>query len=83
VTELTGTGGEQAAWPYAVRADYYRLFLKRTGVDPDFVNIADPRDLEYTHKGLTPGSTIELYVVPMNDGGAGPAAPTVTKVVGA
>lgn len=78
-----GAGREHAEWPYAVRADYYRLFLKRTGVDTDFVNVADPRDLEYTLKGLTAGSTIEVYVVPMNDGGAGPASPTVTKVVGA
>lgn len=87
VTELTvtaaGAGREHATWPYAVRADYYRLFLKRTGVDTDFVNIADPRDLDYTLKGLTAGSTIELYVVPMNDGGAGPASPTASKVVGA
>jgi hypothetical protein len=78
-----GAGKEHAEWPYAPRAEYYRVFLKRIGTDEDFVNVADPRDLEYTHKGLTAGSTIELYVVPMNDGGAGPASPTVTKVVGA
>lgn len=53
------------------------------GVDEDFVNVADPHDLEYTLKNLTPGSTIEIYIEPMNDGGAGPASPTVSKVVGA
>ena len=78
-----GPGRELAAWPYAVRAEYYRLFLKRIGVDADFVNVADARDLEHTFKGLTPGTTIEAYVVPMNDGGAGPASPTVSKGVGA
>ena len=78
-----GSGKELAAWPYAVRADYYRVFLKREGTDADFVNVADPKDLEYTAKDLTAGSTIQMYILPMNDGGPGPASPTVTKVVGA
>ena len=47
VTALTvtaaGAGRERAAWPYAVRADYDRVFLKRVGTDTDFVNVADPR----------------------------------------
>ena len=78
-----GPGRELVAWPYAVRAEYYRVFLKRVGVDASPVNVADPRDLETVLKTLTAGSTIEVYVVPMNAGGAGPASPTVTKVVGA
>jgi hypothetical protein len=78
-----GTGRELAAWPYAVRAEDYRVFLKRVGVDTEFINVADPHDLEYTVRDLTPGSTIEIYVVPINDGGAGAASPTLSKVVGA
>ncbi len=78
-----GPGRELVAWPYAVRAEYYRLFLKRVGVDAEAINVADPKDLETVLKALTAGSTIEVYVVPMNAGGAGPASPTVTKVVGA
>jgi hypothetical protein len=78
-----GAGRELVAWPYAVRAEYYRVFLKRVGTDAEFINVDDPRDLEYTLKDLTPGTTIEVYVVPMNDGGPGPASPTVSKVVGA
>jgi hypothetical protein len=35
----------------------------------------------YTLKGLTPGTVIKAYVVPMNDGGAGPASPVVEKTV--
>ena len=53
------------------------------GVDEDFVNVADPHDLEYTARDLTPSGTIEIYIVPMNNGGAGPASPTISKVVGA
>ena len=78
-----GTGRELCAWPYAVRAEYYRVFLKRIGFDQDFMNVADPKDLEHILKDLTPGSTIEVYIVPMNDGGAGAPSPTVSKVVGA
>lgn len=87
VSDLTltaaGPGRELATWSYAVRAEYYRLFLKRVGTDPEFVNLTDPKDLEFTLKDLTPGSTIEVYLIPANDGGEGPASPTVTKVVGA
>jgi len=71
----SGTGRELSTWSYAVRAEYYRVFLKRVGVDTEFIKVADPRDLEYTVKDLTPGTSIELYVVPMNDGGPGAASP--------
>ena len=77
-----GAGRELLSWLYAVRAEYYRVFLKRVGIDAEFINVDDPKDLEYIAKNLVPGSTIEAYVVPMNDGGAGPASPTVSKVVG-
>lgn len=78
--ELTAAGAGRAlfAWLYAVRAEYYRVFLKRVGVDADFVNVDDAADLEYTARDLAPGSTIEGYVVPMNSGGAGPASPTMS-----
>ncbi|MCB1089631.1 MAG: fibronectin type III domain-containing protein, partial [Verrucomicrobiae bacterium] len=78
-----GTGRELAAWGYATRATGYRFFLKREGIDAEFVNVADPKDLEYTIKSLTPGDTISAYVVPMNAAGEGPASGIVTKVVGA
>ena len=77
-----GAGRELLSWLYAVRAEYYRVFIKRVGIDAEFINVDDPKDLEYIAKNLVPGSTIEAYVVPMNDGGAGPASPTVSKVVG-
>jgi len=64
-----------------VRAEYYRLFLKRVGIDEEAVNIADPKDLGYTLKDLAPGTTVEVHVVPMNEAGAGPASPTVTAAV--
>ena len=78
-----GASRELAEWPYAVRADYFRVMLLRVGIDTEPVNVGDAHDLEFTLKNLTPGTTIEVTVIPMNEGGAGPASPKVTKVVGA
>jgi hypothetical protein len=51
------------------------------GIDADFVNIADPQDLEYTIKDLTAGTLIKVKVVPANEGGEGPASPVVEYTV--
>ena len=45
-----GTGRELLSWPYAMRAEYYRVFIKRVGIDADFINVDDPKDLEYIAK---------------------------------
>ncbi len=82
VTAL-GTGQESAEWSYAVRMEGTRLFLKKVGIDEDFINIADPKDLDYLMKNLTPGTTISVFVRAHNAAGDGPASPTITKVVGA
>jgi hypothetical protein len=66
-----GVGRLLVAWSYAVRAEYYRVFRKRVEVDDEAVNVAYPRDLEYTLKDLTPGTTVEVFVVPMNGAGGG------------
>lgn len=76
-----GPGRVLAAWPYAVRADYYRVFLQRTGTDARAVNIADAKDLEYTLKDLTAGTVIKVYIVPANAGGEGPASPVAEWTV--
>jgi hypothetical protein len=78
VLTAAGAGRVLFSWLYAVRAEYYRIFLKRVGVDTEFINVDDANDLEYIAKALAPGSTIEGYIVPMNSGGAGPASPTVS-----
>jgi hypothetical protein len=44
--------------------------------------VADPTDLEGTLKYLTPGTTVEVFVVPRNGAGAGAASPTVVVGVG-
>jgi hypothetical protein len=76
-----GTDRVLAAWTCAVRAEYCRLFLQRVGIDADFVNIADPRDLDFTIKDLTAGTLIKVEVVPASEGGEGPASPVVELTV--
>ena len=78
-----GNGREALAWTPAVRAAYYRIFIKIVGVDTDFRFLKRDDDLDHTLTGLTPGSTISAYVIAANAGGEAAASPTVTKVVGA
>lgn len=76
-----GAGRVLVAWPYAVRAEYYRIFLQRVGIDAEPVNIADAKDLEYTIKDLAPGTVIKVTVVSANEGGEGPASPVAEWTV--
>jgi hypothetical protein len=78
-----GTGREALAWTPAVRASYYRIFIKIEGVDADFRFLKRDEDLDHTLNDLTPGSTVSIYVVAANAGGEAAPSPTVTKVVGA
>ncbi len=59
------------------------LFLKQVGIDPEFINVDAPKDLDHVLKGLTPGTTIAVFVRAHNAAGDGPASPSITKVVGA
>lgn len=78
-----GEGREELSWSAAVRAGYYRLFIKIEGVDTDFRFLKRDTDLDHVISGLTPGATISLYVIAANAGGEAAPSPTVTKVVGA
>ncbi len=77
-----GSGREVLAWTHAVRASYYRIFIKIEGVDSDFRFVKRDEDLDHTLIGLTPGATISVYVIAANAGGEAAPSPTVTKVVG-
>jgi hypothetical protein len=86
VASLTATSAgpekELLEWPYAARVEFFRLWVKREGVDEDFVKVADPRDLAYTLKNLPAGTVYAAYVEAVNAAGAGPASPTVTRTAG-
>lgn len=76
-----GSGKVLAEWPYTTRMEMTRLFLLRVGTDTEFSNVADPKDLAFTIKDLTPGSTINVYVIAHNGGGDSAPSPTVAVVV--
>gem|GEM_PF-6786057 len=78
-----GGGGIGVEWPYARRANRYRVFLKRIGTDDEFINVDDAEDLNLLLKDLTPGTTIEVYVVAAVANKYAPPSPIVSKVVGA
>lgn len=71
------------SWSAAARATYYRIFIKIEGEDADFRFLKRDSDLDHTLTGLTPGTTVSVYIIAANPGGEAPPSPTVTKVVGA
>ena len=77
-----GEGREELSWTAAVRASYYRIFVKIEGVDEDFRFLKRDSDLDHLMKDLTPGTTLSAYVIAANDGGEAAPSPMVTKVVG-
>lgn len=77
-----GAGILIATWTQAIRADRYRVFKKVIGTDPDPVQVAsDVEGLTFTLLGLPTGASVEVFIVPANATGDGPASPTVLAVV--
>jgi hypothetical protein len=69
------------SWDAAVRASYYRLFIKVEGVDEDFRFLARDKDLDHLIKNQTPGTTVHVYVVAANEAGEAPPSAIATAVV--
>lgn len=80
---LTPLGGGRfsVAWSYAVRAVRYRIETKITGVDTDFQNKANAKDLEMILKGFTAAQVVQVRVVAINDGGEAAPSPVVSVTV--
>jgi len=76
-----GNGRLILSWLAAVRASYYRIFIKVAGVDTDFRFLARDKDLDHTIKDLPPGSSVSVYVVAANGAGESEPSATVTAVV--
>lgn len=80
---LTAQGGGKihAEWPYSTRMGGTRLMKKIVGVDDEFASAGTTEGLEKTLNGFTPGVTVQMKVIPYNDGGDGPESPTQSVVV--
>jgi hypothetical protein len=70
-----------ADWDNAPRADYYRVYRKVVGVDPDFTLDQSPADSDATLTGLPSGQTVQLHVIAVNEAGNSPASSTEEIVV--
>lgn len=71
-------------WSYATRMTGTRLLTKRMSgaeIDDEFVNAGTADGLEKTLAGFVAGVTVQVKVVPYNDGGDGPASPAQEVVV--
>lgn len=80
---LTALGSARVLlkWPYATRSGGTRILVKRVGVDTEFVSIGTTDSLEKVLESQTVGQTIEVKVIPYNEGGDGPASPVGSVVV--
>ena len=72
-----GGGKFHGSWPYATRMTGTRIMGKHIGVDDEPHSLGTAEGLEKTFSGLAPG-TWELSAISYNDGGDGPASPTIT-----
>lgn len=82
--EASGNGKIHLEWVYATRMTGTRLLTKRTTgatIDDDFISAGTAEGLEKTLPGFVAGVTVEVMVIPYNDGGDGPASPVASVVV--
>ncbi len=72
-----GGGKFHGSWPYATRMTGTRIMGKHIGVDDEPHSLGTAEGLEKTFTGLAPGQW-ELSAISYNEGGDGPASPTIT-----
>lgn len=65
-------------WNRSVRAEYYRVWLKVSGVDTEMVSVATPADRNFTIESLPPNAMVEIAVSAINNGGESAKSEIVT-----
>ncbi len=65
-------------WAKSPRADYYRLWLKRLGLDEEAQNIGNASDPNFTIESLPAASQFELSISASNNGGESARSEVVT-----
>ncbi len=78
IVALLGPNAATLRWNAAPRADYYRVWKKVSGVDQDMVAVGSPADLDFLIQNLPAGSTIEIAVSAINNGGESALSGIVT-----
>jgi hypothetical protein len=81
--ETKGPGSVLYKWKRARRGTYYRLMIKIIGVDAEFRHHKpNTEGLSYLLEDLTPGQTIEAFIIAANEAGEADPTETVSVVVG-
>mgnify|MGYP001472212748 CR=1 FL=1 len=75
---LVGPTALSAKWKAAPRAEYYRVWRRVAGQDPDFIVAGSPADLDFLMEALPANSTVEIAVSAINSGGESPLSPVVS-----
>lgn len=70
-----GNGKISVEWPYAVRAERYKVQTLRVGVDSEFQTAVSSSDLEAMLKDFTVGQVLKVQVIAANDGGDASPSP--------
>jgi hypothetical protein len=75
---LIGPTAAAVKWDAAARAEYYRVWIKVHGSNGDYVAVGSPADLDFTIENLPAGSTIDIVVSAVNNGGESPVSEVIT-----
>ncbi|MDB6025775.1 MAG: hypothetical protein JWM68_1998 [Verrucomicrobiales bacterium] len=77
---LIGPTTSAMKWDAAARATYYRVWKRVIGVDAEPVAVGSPGDIDFNLENLPAGSTIEIYVSAVNNGGESQLSEKITIV---
>ncbi|MDB6027772.1 MAG: hypothetical protein JWM68_3995 [Verrucomicrobiales bacterium] len=77
---LIGPMAAATKWEAAVRAAYYRVYIRVLGVDAEYRAIGSPADLDFTIENLPANATVDVVVTAVNNGGEG-ARSEVIRIV--
>jgi len=75
---LIGPTAAATKWEASARASYYRVWMKVHGAEGDYVAVGSPADLDFTIENLPAGSTIDIVVTAVNNGGESPVSDVIT-----
>ncbi|MDB6024858.1 MAG: hypothetical protein JWM68_1081 [Verrucomicrobiales bacterium] len=80
IATLIGPTAAAIKWSLTPRAEYYRIWKRVIGVDAEPIAVGSPADIDFTLENLPVGSTIEIYVSALNNGGESPLSEKITIV---
>jgi len=75
---LIGPTAAAVKWEAAIRASYYRVWIKVHGIEGGYAAVGSPADLDFTIENLPANATIDIVVTAVNNGGESPVSDVIT-----